>query len=240
MSTKLNNNKVKTHGFIKNEKNAEINRENQILLNKLVEISNGKWSSVAKVSKTATTTKKAKPVLTGTKKSLNYERRRKEFERIERENMAIAQRLFNKQGSISKKKMDEDYGVHKKYKKQIQKLEGKKLKKGKGKKGEDGQENQDHKEEEDDKDQSAEKEKPVLEEQVDKPIKNNDHKEGETKKEPVTKKEPATEMKKETVKETAKETVKETNKDFDNAGNADNNKTDKNHDEDNKGAITKE
>ena len=81
---------------MKNEKNAEINRENQILLNKLVEISNGKWSSVSKP------TKKVKKGPTAGKKSLNYERRKKEFERIERENMAIAQRLFNKQGSISK------------------------------------------------------------------------------------------------------------------------------------------
>lgn len=108
MSSKIKDTKVKTNGFHKNEKNAEINRENQILLNKLVEISNGKWSSVAKAEKKPV---KKKPVVE--KKSLNYERRKKEFERIERENMAIAQRLFNKQGSISKKKMDEDYGVHK-------------------------------------------------------------------------------------------------------------------------------
>lgn len=124
MSTKIKDNKAKTHGFMKNEKNAEINRENQILLNKLVEISNGKWTSVAKATKAP----KKKEV--STKRSLNYERRKKEFERIERENMAIAQRLFNKQGSISKKKMDQDYGVHKKYKKQIQKLEPKRSKRG--------------------------------------------------------------------------------------------------------------
>lgn len=131
MSTKIKENKKKVEGFMKNEKNAEINRENQILLNKLVEISNGKWSSVTKppVKKV----KKA-PVLPS-KKSLNYERRKKEFERIERENMAIAQRLFNKQGSISKKKMDEDYGVSRKYKKQIQKAEGGVAIKGKAKKG---------------------------------------------------------------------------------------------------------
>jgi hypothetical protein len=123
MKSILKENKNKTQKFIKNEKNAEINRENQILLNKLVEISNGKWSSVSKPAPKKV--KKAGP----TKKSLNYERRKKEFERIERENMAIAQRLFNKQGSISKKKMDEEYKVHRKYKKQIQKAEGVKSKK---------------------------------------------------------------------------------------------------------------
>lgn len=128
MQSVLKEHKNKTQKFMKNEKNAEINRENQILLNKLVEISNGKWSSVSKPAP-----KKAKKV-GPSKKSLNYERRKKEFERIERENMAIAQRLFNKQGSISKKKMDEEYKVHKKYKKQIQKAEGGKGKK-KGKQG---------------------------------------------------------------------------------------------------------
>lgn len=100
ISSKVKDSRVKTNGFHKNEKNAEINRENQILLNKLgtficfliakiVEISNGKWSSVAKAEKKVV--KKKAPV---EKKSLNYERRKKEFERIERENMAIAQRLF--------------------------------------------------------------------------------------------------------------------------------------------------
>lgn len=139
MSSKLKDNKTKTHVFMKSEKTAEINRENQILLNKLVEISNGKWSSVSKAPKVV---KKKEPV---NKKSLNYERRKKEFERIERENMAIAQRLFNKQGSISKKKMDEEYGVNRKYKKQIQKLEPSakpvEKKKGAGGKGEKDEDN---------------------------------------------------------------------------------------------------
>ena len=37
----------KTKDFLTNEKNITINKDNQILLNKLVEISSGKWSSVA-------------------------------------------------------------------------------------------------------------------------------------------------------------------------------------------------
>ena len=114
---KIKETKDKTQGFMKNEKNAAINRENKILLDKLVEISNGKFSSVTKAKK-----KKTKKAVQS-KKSLNYEKRKKEFERIERENMAIAQRLYNKESSISKKKMDKDYHTHKKYKKQIQKLE---------------------------------------------------------------------------------------------------------------------
>jgi len=67
--------KVKTHGFLKNEKNAEINRENQILLNKLVEISNGKWSSVTKAKPVKVVKKKAAPPVAN-KRSLNYERRK--------------------------------------------------------------------------------------------------------------------------------------------------------------------
>lgn len=138
---KLKENKDKTYGFIKSEKNAEINRENKILLDKLVEISNGKFSSVGKATK-----KKKKNIQT--KKSLNYEKRKKEFERIERENMAIAQRLYNKESSISKKKMDKDYDTHKKYRKQIQKLEGQTKRKGKGKKDDKNEEDKDQLEEE--------------------------------------------------------------------------------------------
>ena len=43
--------KKKTKDFLTNEKNLTINKDNQILLNKLVEISSGKWSSVAPVPK---------------------------------------------------------------------------------------------------------------------------------------------------------------------------------------------
>ncbi len=41
----------KTKEFLTNEKNITINKDNQILLNKLVEISSGKWSSVAPAPK---------------------------------------------------------------------------------------------------------------------------------------------------------------------------------------------
>ena len=45
--------RLKTKEFITNEKNITINKDNQILLNKLVEISSGKWSSVAVAPKRA-------------------------------------------------------------------------------------------------------------------------------------------------------------------------------------------
>jgi len=62
------------------------------LLGKLVEISSGKWSSVTKAAPKA----KAKPKEPKSKKSLNYGRRKAEYERIERENAAFAQRLLQK------------------------------------------------------------------------------------------------------------------------------------------------
>ena len=43
---KNRNERLKTKEFLTNEKNITINKDNQILLNKLVEISSGKWSSV--------------------------------------------------------------------------------------------------------------------------------------------------------------------------------------------------
>lgn len=55
-------------------------------------------------------------------KSLNVGYRKRETERIEKENHAFAKRLFDKQANLSKKKFDNDFQNHLKYKKQIQKL----------------------------------------------------------------------------------------------------------------------
>ena len=74
------------------EKNIDLNRENAILLNKLVDISQGKWSSVHGPSQYKN--KKAPlPPQIGPR-SLNIANRRRENERIERENHAFAKRLF--------------------------------------------------------------------------------------------------------------------------------------------------
>ena len=67
--------KMKNTEFVHNEKNIEINRDNQILLNKLVEISAGKWSAIKKEKESG---------LSGPgPKSLNLNYRKKETERIE-------------------------------------------------------------------------------------------------------------------------------------------------------------
>ena len=51
--------------------------------------------------------------------SLNMLNRKRETERIEKENHAFAKRLFDKQAVLNKKILDTDYRNHIKYKKQI-------------------------------------------------------------------------------------------------------------------------
>ena len=48
--------------------------------------------------------------------------RKRETERIERENHAFAKRLFDKQGVLNKRSLDREYHEHLKYKKQIAKM----------------------------------------------------------------------------------------------------------------------
>ena len=113
----------------------------------------------------------------GGPKSLNVGYRKRETERIERENHAFAKRLFDKQANLSKKKLDVEYKTHLQYKKQIQKLKKKKSdKKGDFGKTEDLQGEQ----------QSRSKSVDHLNEISDKPIESV---EGEKLKEEVTVKE---------------------------------------------------
>ena len=65
------------------------------MLNKLVEISSGKWSSVAPVPKKSNPNR-GKSVRVNGPTSLNMGVRKRETERIERENHAFAKRLFDK------------------------------------------------------------------------------------------------------------------------------------------------
>ena len=55
-------------------------------------------------------------------KSLNIVYRKKETERIEKENHAFAKRLFEREANLSKKKLDDEFKAHMKYKNQILKL----------------------------------------------------------------------------------------------------------------------
>ena len=85
----------KTKDFLTNERNITINKDNQILLNKLVEISSGKWSSVAPVPPKKHVVRNASVKVKGPT-SLNMGVRKRETERIEKENHAFAKRLFDK------------------------------------------------------------------------------------------------------------------------------------------------
>ena len=94
MMKKNRTDRKKTKEFLTNEKNIIVNKDNQILLNKLVEISSGKWSSVAPAPKV----KRAKSSNNTGKgpSSLNMGLRKRENDRIEKENHAFAKRLFDK------------------------------------------------------------------------------------------------------------------------------------------------
>jgi len=115
MMKKNREDRKKTKEFLTNEKNITINKDNKILLNKLVEISSGKWSSVAPVPTKKNIRNKSVKVKGPT--SLNMGVRKRETERIEKENHAFAKRLFDKQAVLSKKALDNDWSSHIKYKK---------------------------------------------------------------------------------------------------------------------------
>ena len=99
----------KTKDFMTNERNLTINKDNQILLNKLVEISSGKWSSIAAPpKKNRNQSVKMGNVRSSQSRgvgptSLNMGVRKRETERIERENHAFAKRLFDKKAVLTKK-----------------------------------------------------------------------------------------------------------------------------------------
>lgn len=113
MMKKNRQDRKKTKDFLTNEKNITINKDNQILLNKLVEISSGKWSSVAPVPKKATkSVARGNSVRVVGPTSLNMGVRKRETERIERENHAFAKRLFDKQAVLQKKGLDSDWMAH--------------------------------------------------------------------------------------------------------------------------------
>ena len=125
-----------------------INKHNQILLNKLVEISTGKTVSVMPAPKRireiarqtgggsavrgSSNTRLSPPMSSrhrgssvGPKQSLNYIVRKKENERIEKENHRFAKRLYESRSILSKKEQDEQFIMQEKYKENLQKIVGK-------------------------------------------------------------------------------------------------------------------
>lgn len=147
---KVQNDKQKALQFVASERNSAINKDNQILLSKLVEISSGKFCSVprhpptsshglsqSRISGGQSSIQPSQVSLTRNKsnasvalgnsqvnmvRSLNIGWRKKEIERIEAENQAFAKRLFNKQAEIDNATLSEEYKAHLRFKKQIQKV----------------------------------------------------------------------------------------------------------------------
>lgn len=92
---------------LRTEKNIGLNRENAILLNKLVDISQGKRSQVHGPSVMKQMKEQKKTSSVGPR-SLNISIRKKENERIIRENEAFAKRLYKNSASISRRRLDSD------------------------------------------------------------------------------------------------------------------------------------
>ena len=84
------------------ERNTSMNRTNQILLNKLVDISHGKRSSVAGPTSISTKVKMQSGSIRQQPgpRSLNISVRKRENDRIERENHAFAKRRFENCASV--------------------------------------------------------------------------------------------------------------------------------------------
>ena len=104
------------------EKGLYIRKDNNVLLNKLVDISRGKQASATTAYKThenfypapqqhtrSISYQTPYQVATYRPTSLNFVNRKNEIERIQRENHALAQRLFEKKSLVEKKRFDGEY-----------------------------------------------------------------------------------------------------------------------------------
>jgi hypothetical protein len=94
-----------------------ISKNNQILLSKLVEISSGKRSMLPQITPTTHgrsvfQARASQPASS----SLNLLVRKRETDRIEKENHAIARRLFDKQPVLRKVELDRAWNDHLKLK----------------------------------------------------------------------------------------------------------------------------
>ena len=102
-----------------------VNRDNQTLLNKLVEISSGKWSSVAPAprgGKPAAAAPRSTSFRTTGLASLNIGVRKRETLRIEKENHAIARRLFEKGPTVTVNALQKDWRQNRTYRSNIRRV----------------------------------------------------------------------------------------------------------------------
>jgi len=111
--SKIIESREKTLKFHNSEKALNIEKENELLLGKLVEISRKKKPNLLPG--------KAENNHPGT---LNGPSRKKEKDRIALENEAFARRLLSQQPSFNRKKLEVDYGKHNERVKQMSKMVG--------------------------------------------------------------------------------------------------------------------
>lgn len=74
-----------------------------MLLTRLMEISKGKWSSVGTKGRNPPNTKKKGP------KSMNYLNKKKELQRIDRENMKMMNRIIQQGAILNTRKLEAEY-----------------------------------------------------------------------------------------------------------------------------------
>eukprot|EP00347_Sterkiella_histriomuscorum_P007235 403349744 len=111
----VKNNVKKFHDM---ERGNAISKQNALLIKNLMEISHGKRGNIPAPLKEPKRAASTKP------KSLNDAVRRKEMERIAKENFDMVKRLHKGTSVISKRQHDGDFKNHQKYRKNLQKNTG--------------------------------------------------------------------------------------------------------------------
>lgn len=112
LKLRILNNKLKSHEFNENEKINEIKKNNQLLLDRLLDISKGKWASPGMKHK--------QPKKRMGPKSLNHVTKKRELERIDNENMKLMHRIVNQNPMLNTKKLEKEYRERRKLQKSLQ------------------------------------------------------------------------------------------------------------------------
>ena len=102
-------NKQRIHAYKEHVKQQQIEKDNQKLLKKLVEISAGKKTSANIPAAGSLSKSNSVQVLEFKTRSLHFNTRKAELERIERENQKIAKKIFGLKSDLNKDKFRGDY-----------------------------------------------------------------------------------------------------------------------------------
>lgn len=100
MKNQLNNYRIRSHEYQESIKTSEIKRSNQVLLERLMDISKGKGCAVKQENLAQTLQ---------APRSLNYILKRREAERIDKENDKIMRRIIRQGPTVQSKKFEQEY-----------------------------------------------------------------------------------------------------------------------------------